>query len=190
LHNNHHAFPTSAKFSVRTWEFDIGWLYICLMRPLGLVKINRLAPQPLIRAVKGAHLGLDNLQAIIINRMHVLRDYTRQVTVPVFDREKTIAAGTSAIRRTRRLLVRQPRLLDEAATTRLTELLEQHAALATVHQFRERLQALWSGTHHVSNENLLEQLQQWCLEAEASGIKALEEFSARLRAYQMARLET
>ena len=28
LHNNHHAFPSSAKFSVQRWEFDIGWLYI------------------------------------------------------------------------------------------------------------------------------------------------------------------
>jgi stearoyl-CoA desaturase (delta-9 desaturase) len=32
LHNNHHAFPSSAKFSIYRWEFDIGWMYICVFR--------------------------------------------------------------------------------------------------------------------------------------------------------------
>lgn len=185
LHNNHHAFPTSAKFSSRPWEFDIGWMYICILRQLGLAKVNRVAPRPVISDDLGAYSELDNLQAIFINRMHVLRDYTRQVTLPVFNREKAIAAGNSAFKRARRLLVRQPAMLNDEAKNRLKELLSQHAALATVHQFRERLTALWSGAY-ASNDSLLEQLQQWCVEAEASGIKALEEFSARLKSYQMA----
>lgn len=185
LHNNHHAFPTSAKFSVRKWEFDIGWMYICMLRPFGLVKVNRIAPRPQFREAVGRHAELDNLQAIIVNRMHVLRDYTRQVTLPVFDREKAIAAGNSALKRAKKLFVRQPMLLDDAAKIRLRELLSHHAALETVHQFRERLKVLWSGAQ-VSNENLLEQLQQWCVEAEASGIQALQDFSARLRSYQLA----
>lgn len=185
LHNNHHAFPTSAKFSSRPWEFDIGWMYICILRQLGLAKVNRVAPRPVISDDLGAYSELDNLQAIFINRMHVLRDYTRQVTLPVFNREKAIAAGNSALKRARRLLVRQPAMLNDEAKNRLKELLSQHAALATVHQFRERLTALWSGAY-ASNDSLLEQLQQWCVEAEASGIKALEEFSARLKSYQMA----
>ena len=84
-----------------------------------------------------------------------------------------------------RALVRQPALLDEEARTRLKEILANHAALGTVHDFRERLKTLWGGAN-VSNERLLEQLRQWCAEAEASGIKALEEFSERLRSYQLA----
>lgn len=188
LHNNHHAFPTSAKFSVRKWEFDIGWMYICMLRVFGLAKVNRVAPRPSFRKAVGSHVELENLQAIIVNRMHVLRDYTRQVTLPVFDREKAIAAGSNAFKRAKKLLVRQPMLLDDAAKIRLKELLSHHAALETVHQFRERLQTLWSGAQ-VSNEHLLQQLQQWCVEAEASGIQALENFSARLRTYQLARVE-
>ena len=185
LHNNHHAFPTSAKFSARKWEFDIGWMYISLMRPLRLVKVNRVAPHPLMQETGARTADLENLRAIIVNRMHVLRDYTRHVTLPVFSKEKAIEAGNSALGRAKKLLVRQPMLLNEDAKLRLKEILDHHATLQTVIEFRERLRVLWSGAN-ISNEKLLEQLRQWCTEAEASGIKALEDFSARLRSYQLA----
>jgi stearoyl-CoA desaturase (delta-9 desaturase) len=185
LHNNHHAFPTSAKFSVRRWEFDIGWMYITIFRGLGLAKVNKVAPQPVLRQEPYANLDIDNLRAIIINRMHVLRDYTKQVTVPVFKKEKALAAGNQAFHRAKKLLVRRPMLLDENAKLRLGELLENNAALQTVHEFREKLSELWCGAN-VSNERLLAQLREWCAEAEASGIKVLEDFAERLRSYQLA----
>ena len=40
LHNNHHADGASAKFSQRWWEFDIGWMYICILQKLGLAKLR------------------------------------------------------------------------------------------------------------------------------------------------------
>ena len=186
LHNNHHAFPSSAKFSVRRWEFDIGWLYIRLFQVLGLAKVKKVAPKPVLQSPPSTQIDLENLRAIIVNRMHVLRDYTKQVTLPVFRNEKAIAAGNAVFRKAKKLLIRQPMLLDESAKSRLSELLSDNAALETVHEFRERLRQLWSGTNNVSNENLLVQLKEWCAEAEASGIKVLEEFAARLRSYQMA----
>ncbi len=185
LHNNHHAFPTSAKFSVRRWEFDIGWLFIRLFQGFGLAKVNKVAPRPVLQADPPRHVDLDNLRAIIVNRMHVLRDYTKQVTLPVFEKEKAIAAGNAAVHKAKKLLVRQPMLLDENARTRLSQLLSDYAALETVHEFREKLRDLWSGAN-VSNEKLLAQLKEWCAEAEASGIQVLEEFAARLRSYQLA----
>ncbi len=185
LHNNHHAFPTSAKFSVRGWEFDVGWLYICVLQAVGLAKVNKVAPRPVLQSVPRKQVDLENLRAIIINRMHVLRDYTKQVTLPVLKTEKAIAAGDAAFRRARKLLVRQPKLLDEKAKQRLRELLSNNAALETVHEFREKLRELWSGAN-VSNEKLLAQLKEWCAEAEASGIKVLEDFAARLQSYQLA----
>jgi stearoyl-CoA desaturase (delta-9 desaturase) len=184
LHNNHHAFPTSAKFSVRSWEFDIGWMYICLMRGLRLVKVNKIAPQPVLAAPQ-ENVDIENLRAIIVNRMHVLRDYTKQVTLPALQRERAIAARNEAFRRARKLLVRQPQLLDEGARHRLYQLLADHATLQTVYDFREKLRTLWSGAN-VSNERLLQQLKDWCAEAEASGIQVLEDFAARLRSYRLA----
>jgi len=185
LHNNHHAFPTSAKFSVRRWEFDIGWLYIKTLEALRLVRVNRIAPRPVIDSQPDEQLDVDNLRAIMINRMHVLRDYTKQVTIPVFRNEKASASGKAAYRRARKLLVRRPTLLDQNAMERLSDLLADNAALRTVHEYREKLSEIWSGAN-VSNEKLLQQLKDWCNEAEASGIKVLEDFSARLRSYQLA----
>lgn len=182
LHNNHHAFPTSAKFSVRRWEFDIGWLYIRVLQAIGLARVNKVAPRPALQANPGKQVDLENLRAIIINRMHVLRDYTRQVTLPVLKKERAIAAGNAAFRKAKNLLIRQPRLLDDKAKQRLCELLSNNMALETVHEFREKLRELWSGAN-VSNEKLLAQLKEWCAEAEASGIKVLEEFAGRLRSY-------
>jgi stearoyl-CoA desaturase (delta-9 desaturase) len=185
LHNNHHAFPTSAKFSVRNWEFDIGWLYIRTFQLLRLAKVRKVAPRPVVKSRPKPHVDLDILRAVIVNRMHVLRDYTKRVTLPVWKTERAVAAGNSALRKVKILLVRQPRLLDEHASARLREVLSHNAALRTVHEFRERLRELWSGAH-VSNEKLLAQLKDWCAEAEASGIKVLEDFAARLRSYQLA----
>ncbi|MGB5246928.1 MAG: fatty acid desaturase, partial [Woeseia sp.] len=147
LHNNHHAFPTSAKFSVRRWEFDIGWMYICLFRAVGLAKVRKVAPRPLLEEAAEKHLDLENVRAIIVNRMHVLRDYTRHVTLPALQKERAIAAGNRALKTARKLLVRQPALLDESARERLRALLDEHATLQTVHEFRERLRQLWAGAN-------------------------------------------
>ena len=185
LHNNHHAFPTSAKFSVRRWEFDIGWLYIKLFSFFRLARVNRVAPRPVIESQPEQQLGIDNLTAIIVNRMHVLRDYTKQVTLPVLRTEKAMARGDAAFKRARKLLVRRPTLLDDNAMARLGKLLDDNAALRTVHEYREKLSEIWTSAN-VSNEKLLDQLREWCAEAEASGIKALEDFADRLRSYQMA----
>ena len=185
LHNNHHAFPTSAKFSVRRFEFDIGWLYIRLFSALGLAKVNRVAPKPVLERSPKPHLDVDNLRAIIVNRMHVLRDYTKQVTLPVWKKERALAKGNAAFRRAKKLLVRRPALLDDHAMERLGDVLANSSALKTVHEFRERLSEIWSGAN-VSNEKLLSQLREWCAQAEASGIKVLEDFAERLRTYQLA----
>ncbi len=185
LHNNHHAFPTSAKFSIQRWEFDIGWLYIKTLEALRLAKVNRVAPRPVIESEPDDQLDVDNLRAIIVNRMHVLRDYTKQVTLPVFRMEKASARGNAAFRRARKLLVRRPTLLDQNAMERLSALLADNTTLRTVHEYREKLSEIWNGAN-VSNERLVQQLREWCVEAEASGIKVLEDFSARLRSYQLA----
>ncbi len=185
LHNNHHAFPTSAKFSIRRWEFDIGWLYIRVLSFLRLVKINRVAPRPVIDHRPDKQPDVETLTAIIVNRMHVLRDYTRQVTLPVLRTERALAEDSSLFKRAKKLLVRRAAMLDEKSSARLGDLLARSAALRTVHDYREKLSAIWSGKN-VSNEKLLDQLKDWCHEAEASGIQALEDFADRLRSYQLA----
>jgi stearoyl-CoA desaturase (delta-9 desaturase) len=40
LHNNHHLAPASPKFSLKPWEFDIGWMYIKGLEFVGLAKLK------------------------------------------------------------------------------------------------------------------------------------------------------
>jgi stearoyl-CoA desaturase (delta-9 desaturase) len=178
LHNNHHAFPSSAKFSARSWEFDIGWMYITIFKFFGLAKVSRLAPAPTLVEPR-SHVDLETLRAVIVNRMHVLRDYSRKVTLPVVR-----AQPAKLARGVRKLLVRHPRLLDETATARLKQIHDQHHELKVVHDFRERLAQLWSGAH-ASNDKLLAHFKEWCVHAEESGIKALQDFARSLRGYAM-----
>ncbi|NNF67412.1 MAG: acyl-CoA desaturase [Gammaproteobacteria bacterium] len=183
LHNNHHAFPTSSKFSVRRWEFDIGWLYISILRFFGLAKVRKVAPHPVI-VPEQRNIDVDTLKAVLVNRMHVLRDYSRSVTIPTL-RQELAALPKRMAHGARRLMVRQPKLLDDDAKQRLSEILERNQSLKTVHEFRERLSALWSG-RTISNEKMVLQLREWVAQAEASGVRALQEFSGRISTYQMA----
>jgi stearoyl-CoA desaturase (delta-9 desaturase) len=179
LHNNHHAFPSSAKFSVRPFEFDIGWMYITIFKALGLCDVRRVAPEPQF-APAPRPVDIETLKAVLVNRMHVLRDYSFKVMLPVFHREAQ--ADVSARRFSPRLLIRRPQLLDDNARARLAHLLDNNHALRTVHEYRLQLVAVWEQAN-VSNDALVRQLREWCARAEASGIEALQEFSARLRGY-------
>jgi len=183
LHNNHHAFPSSAKFSLRRGEIDLGWLYIKLLAPLGLVNVRRVAPQPQLASTPGS-LDLGALRAIIINRMHVLRHYTQNVTLPVLrhEVERVGENASAAVARARRFLSRSPSMLDAVSQARLEELMGRHPSFRTVMEFRSELKALWSGAHR-SNEHLLADFKEWCSRAEASGIQRLQEFAIYLRSY-------
>jgi stearoyl-CoA desaturase (delta-9 desaturase) len=182
LHNNHHAFPSSAKFSVQRWEFDIGWFYIRVFQALGLARVIRVAPSP-VKIEPRVHIDLENVRAVIVNRMHVLRDYTRNVTLPVF-REELRLAGDKLSRRVRKLLVREPALLDTNAKSRLSEVLAANQTLKTVHEFRERMAVMWSGAN-MSNDKLVQHLRDLIAQAEASRIQVLQDFANTLRSYAM-----
>lgn len=41
-HNNHHAFPTSARHGLRWWQFDLSYLVILAMRAVGLASEVRV----------------------------------------------------------------------------------------------------------------------------------------------------
>jgi len=181
LHNNHHAFPTSARFSLRPGEFDIGWLYIRVLSALGLCRITRVAPVPHF-AEAPRPVDVETLRAVLQNRMHVLRDYTHRVMMPVLNMERRTRRGDVLLRRASRLLNRWPGLLDEASRERLSRILASSQLLHTVHEYRRELMRVWQQAN-VSNERLVADLRDWCARAEASGIAVLVEFSARLRGY-------
>ena len=185
LHNNHHAFPSSARLSNRWWEFDIGWLYIRVLEILRLAKVRRVAPRPCLAEGKTI-VDLDTLKAVITNRMHVAARYARDVIRPVSRKELCgeDAACRRVYRQARRLLVRDESHLDETSRQRLARLLEKSPTLATVVEYRKKLQDVWERTT-ASQEALLQSLQDWCRQAEASGIRSLAEFAHTLRSYTL-----
>ncbi len=183
LHNNHHAFPSSAKFSQRPWEVDLGWWYIRALEFFHLANVLRVAPEPVISKDTN-QVDLGTVQAVIVNRMHVLRDYCHEVIWPAVAAEKRVA-GAAARRlfaKARLLLTRDETLLSARGRARLQETLAHSQTLRTVYEFRQRLQALWENST-LSNEKLLQQFKDWCAQAEATGIATLREFAQQLRRY-------
>jgi stearoyl-CoA desaturase (delta-9 desaturase) len=180
LHNNHHAFPRSARFSVQRWEIDIGWLWIRLFSALGLAKARWVAPRPHFER-RRRDLDLDTVNALFVNRMHVLRDYARRVVLPVC-RELARREGRGVPVIAPKLLIRHPALLAEEARRKLRELLERYEVLRRVVEYRDSLQQLWNGAG-ANQARAVAQLREWCRRAEASGIRALREFALALPAY-------
>jgi stearoyl-CoA desaturase (delta-9 desaturase) len=156
-------------------------LWIRILSAVGLARVLRVAPAP----VRGTSrpVDLETVRAVIVNRMHVMRDYSRHVVSPVFAQELR-ASGSSLSRGVGKLMIRERSLLNEPAKTRLSEALARSQTLNTVHEFRERLQVLWSGANH-SNEKLLQHMREWITHAEESGIKVLADYAAALRGYSM-----
>jgi stearoyl-CoA desaturase (Delta-9 desaturase) len=181
LHNNHHAFPSSPRFAVQAWEIDTGWLFICILRALGLARVGNLAPSPNIVPDR-ASIDADTVRALTINRMHVLRDYRRRVIQPVFCQLTKQQDPAVLAYRSPQLLVRHPKLLDERSRQQLRELLDRYEVLRTVVEFRDRLQQIWDETS-ASHGRALEQLRELCTQAEGSSILALRKFALRLRTY-------
>ena len=184
LHNNHHAFPRSARFSVQPWELDLGWLCVCVLRWFGLVRVKWLAPRP-HHEQQRRELDAGTAQALFTNRMHVLRDYARRVVWPVC-RELQRDPQAIAPGRLARLLIRPPRLIGEDGLRRLHGALDKHEVLRAVVEFHERLQQLWGGAS-VGQASAVLALREWCAEAEASGIHALSEFAQYLKTFVPAR---
>lgn len=184
LHNNHHAFPSSARFSQQPWEIDLGWWYIRLLAKFGLARIRRVAPRLLIDEAQD--VNLQTVRAVVVSRMHVLRHYSREVIAPVVAQERRGSRGLSQrlLAGARRLLTREPSLLSVRQRRRLALALARNRVLNTVYEFRMKLEKLWESTTP-SNESLLLQFKQWCREAEASRIEALHRFAARLKGYAL-----
>ncbi|RKT44395.1 DesA family fatty acid desaturase [Thiocapsa rosea] len=185
LHNNHHAFPSSARLSSKRWEFDIGWMYIRILKALRLAKVRRVAPNPQVVPGK-SQLDLETLRAVITSRMHVFARYGKEVMGPVSREELCRDAEhcRRLVRRARRLLLTEGQRLDASARSSLEQILAKSQTLATVYQFRERLQEIWD-RKAPSQEALLNALQEWCQQAEATGIHALERFSKNLRGFAL-----
>ena len=183
LHNNHHAYATSARLSNRWFEFDIGWLYIRSLETFGLAQVKKVAPKVRLVAAK-THCDLATVQAVVTHRYEVIAKYAKSL-------RRTCAAEMRALRSRavrvdratlRRWLHIDAHALPTTERARMDEVLSKSSVLHTVYTMRQELAALWQRSS-ASKEQLVSHLEDWCRRAEASGIVALQEFSRRLRCY-------
>ena len=184
LHNNHHTYPTSAKFSVKPYEFDIGWGYITLLSKLGLAAPKKTPPRLAYGEVRPV-ADDKTLEALIAHRYEMMASYARDMR-RVF-RQQTESAGepTRALRSARRWLHRDAEKVPATAQPQLAEARAAYPVLDKMVTMREELRQLWQNTGR-TREQLVADLQAWCHRAEESGIAALREFSMRLRAVRVA----
>jgi stearoyl-CoA desaturase (delta-9 desaturase) len=181
LHNNHHTYPTSAKLSVKPYEFDIGWLYISVLKALGLATVKKTPPKLAYGEVKPA--DEKTLEAIIANRYEVMAGFAkalREASARELQDMKTRSADVGLFQAARRWLHRDDDKVPESVKPQLAAVLQRNAVLQQMVTMREELRALWSSTH-ATREQMAADLAAWCKRAEDSGIAALRDFSVKLR---------
>ncbi len=187
LHNNHHTYPTSAKLSVKKYEFDIGWAYIRLLEMMGLAKVRKTPPMLKLGHIKPV-ADAKTLEALIANRYEVMAKYARGLRSACREEVKRLKAegahGTAKLanmRLARRWLHRDADKIPTHVKAQVESVCDHSPALAKLVDMREELRSLWTRTN-VSAEQLVADLQAWCKKAEESGISALQEFALKLRA--------
>ncbi|MFM1908831.1 MAG: hypothetical protein RLZZ591_2508 [Pseudomonadota bacterium] len=183
LHNNHHTYPTSAKLSVKPYEFDIGWMYISLLSMLGLAKVKKTPPKLAFGDIRPV-ADEKTLEALIANRYEIMAGYAvglRQAVRDEFQAVKARGADAAAVKAALRWMHRDADKVPAAAVPQLAQARAASPVIDKMVTMREELRSLWLSTS-VSRENLTSELQAWCHRAEASGIASLQEFSKRLRA--------
>lgn len=180
LHNNHHAFVTSAKFSTHWYEIDIGWLYIRTLEIFGLAKVTRVAPRLHFIADKEV-CDLDTLNAVITHRYEVLMNYDRTIqSIYAEDvphpqpQDSSISKSGLRLSPWEKSWLRYEKALKREG--------RPSARLNTLYSMGRELSALWE-SRAATREELLQQLQSWCQRAESSAIVPLERFGRQLRSY-------
>jgi stearoyl-CoA desaturase (delta-9 desaturase) len=183
LHNNHHTYPTSAKLSIKPYEFDIGWMYICILQSLGLASVKKVPPRLQLGQVQPV-ADEKTLEALIAHRYEVMAGYARALRRSAqaeLDALKARRADVSVLKTAARWLHRDEDKVPASARPQLARARAEHPVLDKMVTMREELRQLWMSTSS-SREQLAADLQAWCQRAEASGIAALQQFSQKLRA--------
>jgi len=188
LHNNHHTYPNSAKFSVKPWEFDLGWLYVTLFKALGLAR--PLSTGPIVEKVAGKdQIDKDTLWAVLNDRFRVMANYAERVVAPAveIEAERADAETRAVLKRAKTLLTREDTLVDDAGRDAISRAVDGSPVLKTIYDLKQQLQNVWS-KRGGDAEVLLGEFKQWCIDAEATGIQALREFVADLKSYTVPKL--
>ena len=182
LHNNHHTYPTSAKLSVKPYEFDIGWMYISLLQMAGLATDKKTPPKAAYGDIRPV-ADRNTLEALIANRYEIMAAYANGMRDTLRAEVNTLqarSANTAVIRAVKLWAHRDEEKVPAAVVADLAAARKVLPALDKMVVMREELRQLWLNTA-LSRDQLVADLAAWCRRAEDSGIAALRDFSVKLR---------
>lgn len=188
LHNNHHAYGTSAKFSSKWYEFDIGWMYISILKFFRLAEVKKVAPKLKLAKQIQEEVTENTLHGIITHRYEIMTRYASLLKQTALQEMARLQKNPEAKAEVAKLnfvsqhITQSEQGLDEIQRAELAESLRQNKALAQLVAMREELFRVWSSST-ASTEQLLQDLRQWLQQAQQSGVHSLEEFALRLRRY-------
>jgi stearoyl-CoA desaturase (delta-9 desaturase) len=186
LHNNHHTYIGSAKLSSKWYEFDIGWLYIRSLAALGLAEVKRVAPKVRLDTAKTV-CDVDTVRAVLANRYEVLAKYAKLLQRTYHEeiaqlKQRMPDLGKLDIKSVKHWLHIEVADLTERQKLKLCMVIQTSQKLNIAYTLRQDLVAIWHRST-ATKEQMVNDLEDWCHRAEASGIEALQQFSRRLRYY-------
>ncbi len=186
LHNNHHAFPTAAKFSLKPWEFDIGWFYIKVFSFLGQVNVKRLAPKTIVGSSLNEKLNSEIGYALLRSKLTVITNYTKNVLKPIMKNETKNASDDikDLLNKSKSTLTREPHRISNQETNRLGKIFDKCNSLKIAYQLKNKLFDILHA-RNLKHENFIETINAWCIEAKSQGIDCLDDFSESLKGYKV-----
>ncbi|AGF46790.1 stearoyl-CoA desaturase (delta-9 desaturase) [Candidatus Kinetoplastibacterium desouzaii TCC079E] len=184
LHNNHHAFATSAKFSSTWYEFDLGWCYIRLLSFLGLAKIKKIAPR-LILSDSNRNIDLITLNGIITHRYEIMARYADIIKKVMNHELKTLRNSHDCYIRLKKVnadLYKHESIINPEKLAEVDKAISSSKSLSILIEMRRDLAHVWDSSN-LTSEQLLSYLKTWCKRAQMSGICDLEKFAFSLKRY-------
>ena len=185
LHNNHHAFPTAAKFSLKPWEFDLGWMYIKLFSLLGQIKVKRLAPVTIINEPSKS-LDHETGYALLKSKLTVITNYSKIVLKPLMKHEHKKANGElkRLLNRSKCTLVREPHRITNQENNMLDRIFDKCSSLKIAYNLRNKLFDILH-SRNLQHDKFIDSINKWCEEARSAGIESLVDFSSSLKGYEV-----
>jgi stearoyl-CoA desaturase (delta-9 desaturase) len=184
LHNNHHAFPSSCKFSHKRGEFDWGWTVIRFLSFFKLAKIKKTVPELVVES--HSIVDLESVKAMLTHKVNLLQIYLKEVVKPTLQAEYQNKTNNFK-KRSQEFLNSMSldwRFLDEESKNLMLQYIKTAPSIETIIEYRNELKAIWESKGK-STEQMIEAIREWCHRAEKSGVETLQNFAQKLQTYKL-----
>ena len=185
LHNNHHAFPSSCKFSHKKGEYDWGWFTIKFLTMLGLAKIKKTVPE-LEQSKSKNSVDLEAVKAMLTHKVNLLQVYVKDVVKPAIQEEYD--ARSSKFKKSSNKLINSMsidwRFLDDETKEIFKQYINTSPTMETLIKFRDELKEIWD-SNGKTTEQMIEAIKEWCNKAEKSGVDVLQAYARKLQTYRL-----